>query len=72
VDDYEMTCTSLATGYHNPLWLSFCGSIIKKNAKLPKVNEIMDLAQNEQKQKDDVNVLTKEIDSWKGYEYALR
>jgi hypothetical protein len=32
----------------------------------------MDLAQNERKQKDDVNVLTKEIDSWKGYEYALR
>jgi hypothetical protein len=72
VDDYEMTYTSLATGYHNPVWLSFCGAIIKKNVTLQS-KEDKGPSQNEQKEeKHDDNILTKEIESWKDFEYALR
>jgi hypothetical protein len=65
----------------NPLCLSFCGSIIKKNVTVQfRAKDTMGLSESEQQKEqghdddddDNDNILTKEVDSWNNFEYALR
>jgi hypothetical protein len=62
----------------NPLCLSFCGSIIKKNVTVQfRAKYTMGLSDSEQKEQghdddDNDNILNKEVDSWSNFEYALR